>query len=168
MTGKKLLQRTFEVNSKLLHCLCIISYEFFENKILLRSIAKSVSHMACFDRFLFLRVWPSLRFPFLKTAVTKEQKLSGSKRNSWELTHAVSYCRRLLMCHKFSVNVNFTGMTVQVNFWGGNIQIWCSSLHFITPFISRILIIYNIGNPDLWNIILATLPCPYEVFKVYY
>lgn len=57
------------------------------------------------------------------------------------------------MCHKFSVNVNFIGMTVQVNFCGGNIQIWSSSLRFIITFIlhvSRILYsIFNNVNPDL-------------------
>lgn len=43
-------------------------------KILLRNIAKAVSHMACFDRFLFLTVWPSLQIPFLKTAGRNQGK----------------------------------------------------------------------------------------------
>lgn len=153
MTGKKLLKRKFEVNSTIalpLHNL----FWIFGHKILLRSLAKSVSHMACFDRFLFLRVWPSLRFPFLKTAgINPEKKLSGSKRNNWGLKHAFSCCRRLLTCCKFSVTVNLIGMTVQVNFCGGNIHIWRSGLRFNISFIflvSRILTIYNNENPDLW------------------
>lgn len=140
-------------------------------KILLRSIAKAVSHMACFDRFLFLKVWPSLRIPFLKTAGTnQEQKLSGSKRNSWKLTCAFSYCMTLLMCNKFSMNVNFLSMTMQMKFYEGSILISSFSLPFIhfacLKHSANRMTVYNVGSPDLWFIILATFPCPHEIFKV--
>lgn len=33
------------------------------------------------------------------------------------------------MCNKFSMNVNFLDMTVQINFCEGSILIWSFSLH---------------------------------------